>query len=135
MYEGHFVQLLISNGDGGFRDETSLRLPAQVRAFQGQRSPRFWFRDSNGDGHNEILIFLHGPDFQPSTDLIDSYLNMGNGVFTPLPDDFVNVRPIVTAVDVNGDGWIDFIDAQYEFNPFGEAELFLTTAINPNNPP
>ena len=135
MFRGHFVQVLISNGDGSFRDETSLRLPEQTGAFQGGGAPIFWFRDINGDGHNEILIFLYGPDFQPSTDLIDSYLNMGNGVFTPLPDDFVNVRPIVTAVDVNGDGWIDLIDAKYEFNPFGEAELFLTTAMNPNNPP
>ena len=135
MYEGHFVQVLISNGDGSFRDETSLRLPAQVRAFQGGGAPIFWFRDINGDGHNEILNFLYGPDFQPATDVIDSYLNMGNGVFTALPDDFVNVRPIVAAVDVHGDGWVDFLDAQYDFNPFGEAELFLTTAINPNTPP
>ncbi len=133
MYEGHFVQLLISNGDGSFRDETSLRLPAQVRAFQGGGAPIFWFRDINGDGHNEILNFLFDPGF--ITYFTDSYLNMGNGVFTSLPDDFVNVRPIVAAVDVNGDGWVDFIDAKYEFNPFGEAELFLTTAISPDNSP
>ena len=135
MFGGHFVQVLISNGDGSFRDETSLRLPAQVNAFQGGGAPIFWFRDMNGDGHNEILNFLYGPDFQPATDVIDSYLNMGNGVFTSLPDDFVNVRPIVAAVDVNGDGWVDFLDAQYDFNPFGEAELFLTTALNPNTSP
>ena len=135
MYEGHFVQVLISHGDGSFRDETSLRLPVQVKALQGQGFPRFWFRDVNGDGHNEILMFHYGPDYYPATDVIDSYLNMGNGVFTALPDDFVNVRPIVAAVDVNGDGWVDFIDDRYEFNPFGEAELFLTKAINPNNPP
>ncbi|MCY4385834.1 MAG: VCBS repeat-containing protein, partial [Desulfurellaceae bacterium] len=137
MFRGHFVQVLISNGDGSFRDETSLRLPTQVRAFQGIGWPGFWFRDINGDGQNEILNFHYGPDGQPSTDVIDSYLNMGNGVFTPLPDDFVNVSPIVAAVDVNGDGWVDFIDAKYGFNQLGvlEAELFLTTAINPNNPP
>ena len=131
---GHFVQVLISNGDGSFRDETALRLPEQVRAFQGIGGLRFWFRDFNGDGHNEILIFLYGPDFKPSTDVIDSYLNMGNGVFTSLPDDFVNVRPIVAAVDVNGDGRVDFLDERYELN-LGEFELFLTPAINPDDPP
>ena len=132
MFRGHFIQVLISNGDGSFRDETALRLPEQVNAFQGGGAPIFWFRDINGDGHNEILNFLYVPGF--ATNFIDSYLNMGNGIFTSLPDDFVEVD-LVATVDVNGDGWVDFLDVKYEFNLFGEAELFLTTAINPNDLP
>ena len=138
FFSGHFVQLLISNGDGTFRDETALRLPAQVRASQGSGWPRLWFRDINGDGHNEILIFLfRDPNYQRWT---DSYLNMGNGVFTSLPDDFVDVHPPGGVVDVNGDGWVDFLDAKFGFNrvgedQVGEAAFFLTTAINPNNLP
>ena len=131
---GHFVQVLISNGDGTFRDETALRLPAQVRAFQGYGPHRLWFRDINGDGHNEILIFLYrdgDPDFSYWT---YSYLNMGNGVFTSLPDDFVDVHPTGAPVDVNGDGWVDFLDVKY-YAPLWEAEFALTKAINPNSQP
>ena len=133
-FRGHFVQVLISNGDGTFRDETALRLPAQVRAFQGYLWPMFWFRDINGDGHNEILIFLFrdgDPDFSYWT---DSYLNMGNGVFTSLPEDFVDVNPPGTPVDVNGDGWVDFLGVKY-YAPLQELEFALTKAINPNDPP
>ena len=133
FFRGHFVQLLINNGDGTFRDETALRLPAQVRASQGFGWPRLWFRDINGDGHNEILIFLfRDPDYQYWT---DSYLNMGNGVFTSLPDDFVDVHPPGGVVDVNGDGWVDFLAVKFISHMPLEAAFFLTTAINPNDQP
>ena len=133
-FGGHFVQVLISNGDGTFRDETALRLPAQVTAFQREGWPRFWFRDINGDGHNEILLLLlRVSDFQTWT---DSYLNMGHGVFTSLPEDLVFVSGLPGApVDVNDDGWVDFLSAKFEQFIGAEAALFLTKAINPNSQP
>jgi len=113
-------------------DETDLRLPPESNGRSGISPLKLWFHDINGDGHNEILFKLFGEDFQIETDIDTSYLNLGNVFFTPLPDNWVDLRPNFAPVDVNGDGYVDFVKSRFGFNSLGEAELFLTKAVVPS---
>lgn len=119
-------QVLINNGDGTFRDESSLRLPP-LPAPSTDQNPDFWFRDLDGDGHLDFLSF-----FSHTTS--DFYRNDGHGVFERLPADFVDVSPPLDfrfiPVDADGDGGVDFIDTGgMGPNAAGETELFLIKAL------
>jgi hypothetical protein len=98
-----YLQFLISNGDGTFRDETALRYPG--RTSQGSTS-YFQMRDIDGDGHKDILNSRNAltPDIR---------INDGEGIFRPLPEDWIDIGDQWVALDVDGDGGTDFLRHQW----------------------
>ena len=126
-FSGRRIQVLISNGDGSFRDETATRLPAQD---EGQGWPyAIRVADVNGDGALDFAVSLH----QGGNERGPLYLNDGGGVFHPaaLPatsDTFV-------FLDANKDGHVDIFDS-FAGGPGGterhEVQLQLTRAAAPS---
>jgi hypothetical protein len=99
---GAWLQVLINNGDGSFRDETATRLPGQ------HDNNDHWIAfpqliDLNGDGKLDLLTHFDG-----SAGISPAFLNNGVGVFVPLHVSalqqglfaFVNDRPRTRAGDV-----------------------------------
>jgi hypothetical protein len=122
------LQILISNGDGTFRDETDSRLPAQNA--QGVKSPEFSAGDINGDHLEDLLVSLFGSDFQPATDVKEFYVDRGGGIFAEAPERGFPIRPGgLTPVDLNGDGFDDFIFVA--FRSAESAEVFGSLALPP----
>jgi len=130
------VQLLMSNGDGTFRDDTRSRLPLQGDGFPGVGGPLGSLRLAhlNGDDAWDIKFVLFGPDdFSPESHVRNLYLNNGAGFFEALPRDFAPIRnglatvgPGSQPVDVNGDGFDDFVSFQFRSDV---AEAFITRAV------
>src|SRR5947209_6351854 len=102
-FSGRRIQVLISGGDGSFRDETAARLPAQD---EGQGWPyAIRVADVNGDGSLDFAVSLH----QGGNERGPLYLNDGTGVLhqTSLPatsDTFL-------FLDANNDGHVDIFDS------------------------
>ena len=100
-YIGWYIQILINNGDGTFRDETISRLPQS-----GSNSPWIWrisLIDFNMDGH---LDFIASPTQGSDGPLF--YRNNGEGVFTKQTNRFLIEHPYLwTFLDINQDGYLD----------------------------
>jgi hypothetical protein len=102
-----WIQALVNNGDGTFRDETAERWPLQT---EDERAAPYEIVvvDADGDGYLDVLIRVAGPlgDSEPPP----FYRNNGDGTFVQ--------RPLTTQVfgrwvllDVDGDGGRDFFTA------------------------
>ena len=121
-YTTAYIQLLVNEGDGKFRDETSVRLPASVQSMFGKG----WFEsltsvDFNHDGHADILASSGG--FTSSFVL----LNQGNGTFSPGWSSVKEGRSV--AADVNSDGASDIVtvtgqSAYVVMNQFENGRLY-----------
>ena len=121
--KGRVIQILISNGDSTFRDETYLRLPFQP---EDNRSPKpLWLRDLDGDGHEDLLGGM-------TSAMLEFFLNDGNGLFRRLPEDWVKVSFNPYPIDLDGDGGVDFLDQSD--NAEGEKELLLIKSTTPYGP-
>jgi FG-GAP-like repeat/RTX calcium-binding nonapeptide repeat (4 copies) len=92
------IQILISNGDGTFQDETSKRFPdAPVNIDQ------FQLHDLDNDGHLDLFSNVEFPD-----NIIA--INDGEGYFRPLADDWVEgLGWNWVVLDVDGDGGTDIL--------------------------
>jgi FG-GAP-like repeat len=103
FYIGRWIQVLIGNGDGTFRDETGSRLPQVDNALAWPYTVQI--ADMNGDGKPDIgvSVWWYPPDV-PSF-----YVNDGTGVFTPLPGSAFASPPDSTFafLDANEDGRTD----------------------------
>jgi hypothetical protein len=102
-FSGRRIQVLISNGDGTFRDETAQRLSDQD---QGQGWPyAIRVADVNGDGAPDFGVSV----YQAPSEYGPLYVNDGTGVFhrTTLPA----ASQAFLFVDANRDGHIDLFDA------------------------
>ena len=99
---GAWLQVLINNGDGSFRDETDARLPGQ------HDNSDHWIAfpqliDLNGDGKLDLLTHFDG-----EAGASPAFLNNGSGVFVPVRVPalqqglfaFVNEKPHTSARDV-----------------------------------
>lgn len=126
FYVGRWIQILINNGDGTFRDETATRLP------QTDNSDGWPYAiqvaDVNGDGKPDFAVTAFS---QPGASGA-IFLNNGDGTFTqmttPVP------APQFVLADVNHDGRLDIVDA----TPSGVGEdyrVFLQLAPAAPKPP
>jgi len=99
-YQGRYIQVLINNQDGTFRDETATRLPQS-------KNNDHWFLwiqllDFNLDGQLDIVTF---PSW--GSEQFDFYINQGNGFFQKLPNPFKFRAQWFTFLDIDQDGDLD----------------------------
>jgi Ca2+-binding RTX toxin-like protein len=100
-YVGPWMQVLISNGDGTFRDETSTRYPFE----QIERmSYGFQLHDLDGDGHPDLFNNIN-------FNQLDVRVNDGEGNFRLLSNDWVEMSFSWVVLDVDNDGGTDFLEA------------------------
>jgi hypothetical protein len=112
FYEGRWVQVLVNNGDGTFRDETAVRLPQVDNNAQAPFD--LVARDLNDDGDLDLAVDLGANIAHPGTVYVPPiYLNRGNGTFVALPDAAFAEWPYaqLRLVDVDGDGKLDVLSA------------------------
>jgi hypothetical protein len=104
FYHAAYIQLLVGDGSGHFRDETATRLP------QGKDTSTFgWLMsltsvDFNHDGHPDIMAESAG---WPITSKV--YLNKGDGTFALDWEAGIAERAIVA--DADSDGMSDVVTA------------------------
>jgi Ca2+-binding RTX toxin-like protein len=96
-----WMQVLISNGDGTFRDETSTRYPFQDMSFLSD----FQLHDLDGDGHPDIFVNINW-------DQVDVRVNDGEGNFRVLSNDWVEMSHSWVVLDVDNDGGTDFLESR-----------------------
>ena len=97
-----WMQVLISNGDGTFRDETSTRYPFQDMSFLSD----FQLHDLDGDGHPDMFVNINW-------DQVDVRVNDGEGNFRLLSNDWVEMSHSWVVLDVDNDGGTDFFESSY----------------------
>ena len=121
------VSLLISNGNGTFRDETKMRTGQTESCRNQQDSSGFLIGDMNGDGAVDF--------FQLGHERLVFFRNNGRGHFTKLPRDRTFIGPEDrflylsggVPVDVNNDGVSDWVE-----NRSAEDAFWVVRSIHPN---
>jgi hypothetical protein len=99
--ENNILQILISNGDGTFRDETFERYPQEPRDLS-----HFQFHDLDGDGHMDLFSHV---STEPRHE--DVRINDGEGYFRRI-DNWTNQYFGGRVLDVDGDGGTDYVDVR-----------------------
>lgn len=106
-----WIQILISNGDGTFRDESEERYPGLAdlidAGFNDVSMSDFQLHDLDGDGHKDLFAHVNG--FMPG-DHLDVRVNDGEGFFRPLDPDWAVPGGFWVVLDVDGDGGSDFLE-------------------------
>ncbi|WP_296948890.1 FG-GAP-like repeat-containing protein [uncultured Massilia sp.] len=104
FYHTDYIQLLVNDGSGHFRDETARRLPQDRDSSQPGWLMSLSAVDFNHDGHPDILAESAG---EPITSKV--YLNRGDGSFALDWESDPGGRAF--AADVDGDGMSDVVAA------------------------
>jgi hypothetical protein len=124
FYSGRWIQVLIGNGDGTFRDETASRLP---QSDNGDAWPEFFqVRDLNGDGRLDFGVETNG---YPASTAPLLYLVSPGGAFEPGPA-FTESEQGWAFTDAEGNGANDII----AMSAGGDVSLFRDLARNPPPP-
>ena len=110
-YKIGYIQLLVNNGDGTFRDETAQRLPSQPLT---PETTQYWHHrievvDFNHDG--KMDMYVNGAAGGEEA----IYLNNGTGTFTKEVLS-INKWETGTVSDVNNDGMTDVISTPSDRN-------------------
>jgi hypothetical protein len=125
FYVGRWLQILIGNGDGTFRDETASRLPQTENDLVTW--PEFFRpRDLNGDGRPDFGLVMNGPG--NTAPLL--FLQGADGTFGPGPA-FAQTEQGWAFIDAEGNGANDVIAVTNN----GDVSLFRDVAHNPPPPP
>jgi FG-GAP-like repeat len=121
FYKGRWIQVLINNGDGTFRDETSTRLPQTDNLDEWPYAIQV--ADLNGDGKPDIAVSLYW--YPPESPPI--YLNSGDGTFAALPRDAFKSQPpaMFTLLDANNDGLPDIFGAPWRIGGAPEQHYLI----------
>lgn len=104
FYHTDYIQLLVNDGTGHFRDETAARLPQSKDSSEPGWLMSLSSVDFNNDGHADILAEAAG---WPVTSKV--YLNRGDGTFTQLWESSADGHAI--AADLDEDGMRDILTA------------------------
>ena len=105
-YTGRYLQILINNGDGTFRDETENRLPQTDTQKEWIITIQLVDLD-----HNDSMDIITNTMGGESIDL-PIYLNDGNGFFSPLSYTLPNFQAWQhVIVDLDGDGGLDIVSS------------------------
>jgi hypothetical protein len=109
FYETPYLQILINEGNGQFRDETATRLPQAVDGTGG------WYKfvdltDLNGDGALDLVVQASVSSHKASDLESAVFLNDGAGNFFKARAFTADVYgSAVHAIDVNGDGAAEIV--------------------------
>ena len=101
-YRGRYIQILINNQDGTFRDETATRMPQSEN-----NDPWISFLhliDLNKDEHLDIVTV---PSIGAGEPLF--FLNNGDGFFQSLPNVFNVETEMFTFIDIDQNGFLDIL--------------------------
>ena len=104
FYHTDYIQLLVNDGTGHFRDETAVRLPQSMDSSEPGWLMSLTPVDFNHDGHVDILAESAGA---PVTSRV--YLNQGDGTFALDWESAAGARAF--AADVDEDGMTDVVTA------------------------
>ncbi len=101
------ISVLLNNGDGSF---------APAVTYEDLLSPRFVVvRDMDGDGNLDVLVADAGFLSMPAG--MTLFLGNGDGTFQTAANTGVASSPFTgTAADVNGDGLVDIVAGNVDFN-------------------
>ena len=122
FYHGQWIQVLIANGDGTFRDETATRLPQA----DNLSDPIVGLQlvDLNRDGAPDIATQVlpeNPPPYDPPPPF---YLNDGHGSFTPLPPgDHADPGEQYVFADLDGDGGHDIVYTMDAYRFYARREV------------
>lgn len=126
--------VLISNGDGTFRDETALRIPYVQPSLRERLYVEIQVVDFDEDGFRDIIFQRHPPDYDGTQELwLTVFLNDGEGFFRELPRSDFPFAPTIkfTGIDLRADdNGLDFID----YNFFEETEATVIRSIRGYGP-
>jgi FG-GAP-like repeat len=130
FYVGRWIQVLINNGGGTFRDETTTRLPQADNKLTWLTT--LDVADLNGDGNPDIIT--HPAYFFRS--LPPLYLNKGNGDFRPLPLAYTQTGgDLFTEVDARGNGHRDFFTCEDGLTTFPNVPCYIVHQAGKPEPP
>lgn len=106
-YNTAYIQLLINQGNGQFKDETALRLPAEL----ANQQKKGWFMsldavDFDHDGFVDIIA--HGAGGKSSSIVL---MNQGDGQFKQTWQG--EAGELTTLADANEDGMIDILSLRH----------------------
>ncbi len=108
FYAGHWVQVLINNGDGtSFGDETATRMPQSDN--NGSWPYAIQVADMNGDGKPDLGVSQwRNPGVVPLF-----YVNQGNGTFKAFSSAVLQATyPTFAFLDANRDGRVDIFSTK-----------------------
>ncbi len=108
FYVGRFLQVLIANGDGTFRDETAARLQGVSSKTTGAWNQFIRIVDLNGDGAPDLVLQTTLNYTGEVADII--WLNDGAGKFTGVASTVLaNPMGSVDVIDIDDDGRPDLV--------------------------
>jgi len=122
---GMAVQVLVNQGNGQFTDESVARLGTSASRTNGSWWTFLRVADLDGDGRLDFYAFGYA---QPGLDVPFAWLNNGDGTYSAVSGQPVFGRePVsVEAIDVDGDGRLDFVTVYSD----GEGNIQYSTWLN-----